>query len=131
MAHLSGDANLLKAFANGEDIHRATAAEIFGVTTDVVTSEQRRYAKVINFGLIYGMSAFGLAGNLGIERSAAQNYIDRYFQRYPGVAQYMADTRTKSQSTWFCRNRVRPPFVAAGNQWREWSASSGCGTGGD
>ncbi len=101
MAHISGDANLLKAFANGEDIHRATAAEIFGVTTDVVTSEQRRYAKVINFGLIYGMSAFGLAGNLGIERSAAQNYIDRYFQRYPGVAQYMADTRTKAKAHGF------------------------------
>jgi DNA polymerase-1 len=101
MAHISGDANLLKAFANGEDIHRATAAEIFGVTPDVVTSEQRRYAKVINFGLIYGMSAFGLAGNLGIERSAAQNYIDRYFQRYPGVAQYMADTRTKAKAHGF------------------------------
>ncbi|GGX41029.1 DNA polymerase I [Undibacterium squillarum] len=101
MAHISGDANLLKAFANGEDIHRATAAEIFGVTTDVITSEQRRYAKVINFGLIYGMSAFGLAGNLGIERSAAQNYIDRYFQRYPGVAQYMADTRTKAKAHGF------------------------------
>lgn len=93
MAHISGDASLLKAFADGEDVHRATAAEIFGVTPLEVTSEQRRYAKVINFGLIYGMSAFGLAGNLGIERSAAQNYIDRYFARYPGVAQYMERTR--------------------------------------
>lgn len=98
MAHISGDESLLRAFAEGEDIHRATAAEIFAVAPAEVTSEQRRYAKVINFGLIYGMSAFGLAGNLGIERSAAQMYIDRYFQRYPGVAQYMADTRTQAKS---------------------------------
>ena len=98
MAHISGDASLLKAFADGEDVHKATASEIFGVSLPEVTSEQRRYAKVINFGLIYGMSAFGLAGNLGIERSAAQNYIDKYFQRYPGVAQYMADTRTKAKA---------------------------------
>ncbi|WP_394781003.1 DNA polymerase I [Undibacterium sp.] len=98
MAHISGDASLLRAFEQGEDIHRATAAEIFGVTTAEVSSEQRRYAKVINFGLIYGMSAFGLAGNLGIERSAAQSYIDKYFMRYPGVAQYMADTRTQAKA---------------------------------
>ncbi|MBC3927296.1 DNA polymerase I [Undibacterium sp. CY21W] len=98
MAHISGDTSLLKAFADGEDVHKATAAEIFGVALDDVTSEQRRYAKVINFGLIYGMSAFGLAGNLGIERAAAQSYIDKYFQRYPGVAQYMADTRTKAKA---------------------------------
>ncbi|MCU6432391.1 DNA polymerase I [Undibacterium sp. Jales W-56] len=98
MAHISGDASLLKAFADGEDVHRATASEIFGVTLAEVNSEQRRYAKVINFGLIYGMSAFGLAGNLGIERSAAQSYIDKYFQRYPGVAQYMADTRTQAKA---------------------------------
>ncbi|MFZ4527689.1 MAG: DNA polymerase I [Undibacterium curvum] len=98
MAHISGDASLLKAFADGEDVHRATAAEIFGVTPAEVSNEQRRYAKVINFGLIYGMSAFGLAGNLGIERAAAQSYIDKYFQRYPGVAQYMADTRTKAKA---------------------------------
>ena len=93
MAHISGDAGLLRAFAAGEDVHRATAAEIFGVLPGEVSTEQRRYAKVINFGLIYGMSAFGLAGNLGIERAAAQQYIDRYFARYPGVAQYMAETR--------------------------------------
>jgi len=98
MAHISGDENLLRAFAEGEDIHRATAAEIFGVAPGEVSSEQRRYAKVINFGLIYGMSAFGLAGNLGIERSAAQMYIDKYFQRYPSVAQYMADTRTQAKA---------------------------------
>ena len=98
MAHISGDASLLRAFAEGEDIHRATAAEIFGVTPLEVSNEQRRYAKVINFGLIYGMSAFGLASNLGIERSAAQMYIDKYFQRYPAVAQYMADTRAQAKS---------------------------------
>ncbi|HJV73513.1 MAG TPA: DNA polymerase I [Noviherbaspirillum sp.] len=98
MAHISGDANLLRAFAEGEDIHRATAAEIFGLAPQDVSSEQRRYAKVINFGLIYGMSAFGLASNLGIERSAAQMYIDKYFQRYPSVAQYMADTRAQAKA---------------------------------
>ena len=98
MAHISGDESLLRAFAQGEDIHRATAAEIFGVTPLEVTNEQRRYAKVINFGLIYGMSAFGLASNLGIERSAAQMYIDKYFQRYPSVAQYMADTRAQAKA---------------------------------
>jgi DNA polymerase-1 len=93
MAHLSRDEGLLSAFAKGLDVHRATAAEIFGVDTAEVTSEQRRYAKVINFGLIYGMSAFGLAANLGIERDAARNYIERYFARYPGVRRYMDDTR--------------------------------------
>jgi DNA polymerase-1 len=93
MAHLSQDAGMLHAFANNEDIHRHTAAEIFGVERDAVDNEQRRYAKVINFGLIYGMSAFGLAQNLNIERSAAQSYIERYFARYPGVREYMQNTR--------------------------------------
>lgn len=93
MAHLSQDAGMLSAFANNEDIHRATAAEIFGVERDAVDNEQRRYAKVINFGLIYGMSAFGLAQNLNIERSAAATYIERYFARYPGVREYMQTTR--------------------------------------
>ena len=97
MAHLSGDEGLLKAFANGEDIHRATAAEIFMTTPADVDSEQRRYAKVINFGLIYGMSAFGLAKQLGIERSAATAYIDRYFARYPGVKNYMDSTREQAK----------------------------------
>ncbi|MFZ5523440.1 MAG: DNA polymerase I [Pseudomonadota bacterium] len=97
MAHLSGDAGLLAAFANNQDIHRATAAEIFMVAPDEVGSEQRRYAKVINFGLIYGMSAFGLARQLGIERSAAQAYIERYFARYPGVADYMQRTREQAK----------------------------------
>lgn len=98
MAHLSQDKGLLQAFAAGEDIHRATAAEIFGINRDEVTSEQRRYAKVINFGLIYGMSAFGLAQNLNIERSAAANYIDRYFARYPGVREYMDNTRALAKA---------------------------------
>ena len=93
MAHLSGDHGLLDAFAKGEDVHRATAAEIFGIMPLEVTAEQRRYAKTINFGLIYGMSAFGLARSLEIERSAAQTYIERYFARYPGVARYMEETR--------------------------------------
>ncbi|MBI3902276.1 MAG: DNA polymerase I [Nitrosomonadales bacterium] len=97
MAHLSGDAGLLRAFANGEDIHRATAAEVFGVTLDTVSNEQRRYAKVINFGLIYGMSAYGLASQLGIENSAAKQYIDLYFARYPGVKQYMDSTRSQAR----------------------------------
>ncbi|WP_371323752.1 DNA polymerase I [Dechloromonas sp. ZY10] len=93
MAHLSGDPRLCEAFAHGEDVHRATAAEIFGVTPLEVGPDQRRVAKSINFGLIYGMSAFGLARQLGLERSAAQTYIDRYFARYPGVARYMEEAR--------------------------------------
>ena len=97
MAHIAEDENLLEAFRTGKDVHQATAAEIFGVPLGDVNSEQRRYAKVINFGLIYGMSAFGLAGNLGIERSAAQNYIAKYFDRYPGVAQYMEQTRLEAR----------------------------------
>ena len=98
MAHLSGDHSLLHAFHAGLDVHRATAAEVFGVEVDQVTSEQRRYAKVINFGLIYGMSSFGLAKNLGIETKAAAAYIDKYFQRYPGVKQYMDDTKAAAKS---------------------------------
>lgn len=93
MAHVSDDANLQRAFAAGEDIHRATASEVFGVSLADVSSEQRRAAKAINFGLIYGMGVFGLASNLGITRDAAQAYIDRYFARYPGVAMYMENTR--------------------------------------
>jgi DNA polymerase I len=97
MAHISGDAALLKAFHDGLDVHRATAAEVFGVPVDQVSSEQRRYAKVINFGLIYGMSAFGLARNLGIDNTAAKNYITRYFERYPGVKTYMESTRATAK----------------------------------
>jgi len=99
MAHIAQDENLLAAFAAGLDVHQATAAEIFGIALATVTAEQRRYAKVINFGLIYGMSAFGLAGNLGIERAAAQKYIDTYFERYPGVAQYMERTRLEARES--------------------------------
>ncbi|CAN5640541.1 DNA polymerase I [soil metagenome] len=98
MAHISGDENLMRAFTEGLDVHRATAGEIFGMPPEFVSSEQRRYAKVINFGLIYGMSAFGLASNLGIERSAATAYIERYFQRYPLVKRYMDDTRMSAKA---------------------------------
>ncbi len=98
MAHLSGDENMLRAFAAGEDIHRATAAEIFGLALHEVSGEQRRYAKVINFGLMYGMSAFGLAGNLGIERAAAQMYMEKYFTRFSGVKQFMDDVRQQAKS---------------------------------
>ena len=97
MAHLSEDAALLRAFTEGIDVHRATASEVFGVDVAQVSSEQRRYAKVINFGLIYGMSSFGLARNLGIETKAAAAYIDKYFQRYPGVKNYMDETRLSAK----------------------------------
>ncbi|MDP5022608.1 MAG: DNA polymerase I, partial [Burkholderiaceae bacterium] len=98
MAHLSEDPALIRAFLEGLDVHRATAAEIFNVGLDTVTTEQRRYAKVINFGLIYGMSAFGLARNLGIDNTAAKNYIQTYFARYPGVRRYMDDTREQAKA---------------------------------
>jgi len=101
MAHISGDAALLLAFHDGMDVHRATAAEIFGVDTGQVSSEQRRYAKVINFGLIYGMSAYGLAKALGIDNTAAKNYIARYFDRYPGVKHYMDQTRALAKAQGF------------------------------
>ena len=97
MAHLSGDAGLRHAFAHGHDVHQATAAEVFGVPLDKVSKDERRTAKVINFGLIYGMSAFGLAQNLGIERATAQAYIDSYFTRYPGVKRFMDDTRERAR----------------------------------
>jgi DNA polymerase-1 len=97
MAHISRDENLLRAFAAGEDVHRATAAEIFNRSLHEVTPEERRYAKVINFGLIYGMSAFGVAQALGLERATAQAYIDSYFTRYPGVARYMQETREQAR----------------------------------
>jgi DNA polymerase-1 len=118
MAHLSEDKGLTDAFAHGEDVHRATAAEIFGVTPLEVRPDQRRVAKVINFGLIYGMSAFGLARQLDLERSAAQNYIDRYFARYPGVARYMDSTRNSAKingyvETLFGRRLWLPEIMAA------------------
>jgi DNA polymerase I len=126
MAHLSGDASLLKAFAEGMDVHRATASEVFGVPAGDVTSEQRRYAKVINFGLIYGMSAFGLASQLGIERSAAQQYMDRYFSRYPGVADYMQRTRNAARDSGYVETvfgrRLYLPEIRAQNQGRRQGA---------
>ncbi|ALX13825.1 DNA polymerase I [Burkholderia cepacia JBK9] len=126
MAHISGDASLLRAFSQGEDIHRATAAEVFGVTPLEVNSDQRRIAKVINFGLIYGMSAFGLASNLGITRDAAKLYIDRYFARYPGVAQYMEDTRSVAKEKGYVETvfgrRLWLPEINGGNGPRRQAA---------
>ncbi|HEX6296696.1 MAG TPA: DNA polymerase I, partial [Burkholderiales bacterium] len=98
MAHLSGDENLRRAFRDGEDVHRATAAEVFGVPLSQVDSDHRRVAKVINFGLIYGMSAFGVAQNLGIDRGTAQTYVDRYFARFPGAKRYMDQTRERART---------------------------------
>jgi DNA polymerase-1 len=123
MAHLSGDEGLLRAFSAGEDIHRATAAEVFGESLGQVTSEQRRSAKAINFGLIYGMSAFGLARQLGIERGAAQEYVDLYFQRYPGVAEFMDRIRSQAKEdgyveTLFGRRLYLPDINARNHQRR-------------
>jgi DNA polymerase-1 len=123
MAHLSHDPALLKAFHEGADIHRATAAEIFGVPQAEVTADQRRYIKAVNFGLIYGMGAFGLATQLNIERAAAQQFIDRYFARYPGVAEYMRRTRELARAqgyveTVFGRRLWLPDINAAGGPRR-------------
>jgi len=119
MADISGDANLLKAFAEGMDVHRATAAEVFGIEPAAVTSEQRRYAKTINFGLIYGMGAFGLAASLGIERNAATQYIERYFARYPSVKQYMDDTKASAKEKGYVETlfgrRIYLPEINGGN----------------
>lgn len=126
MAHLSQDKGLMAAFHQGEDVHRATAAEVFSVPREAVTSEQRRYAKVINFGLIYGMSAFGLAANLGIERSAAASYIDKYFMRYPGVAAYMTRTRNEAHERGYVETvfgrRLWLPDIRSSNQARRQGA---------
>jgi DNA polymerase I len=126
MAHISGDDNLLRAFAQGEDIHRATAGEIFGVTPLEVSADQRRVAKTINFGLIYGMSAFGLASNLGIARDAAKLYIDRYFTRYPGVAAYMEETRQSAREHGYVETvfgrRLWLPEINGGNGPRRQAA---------
>ncbi|MFZ4651399.1 MAG: DNA polymerase, partial [Rubrivivax sp.] len=113
MAHISGDPGMTRAFAEGLDIHRATAGEIFGVSPAEVTSEQRRYAKTINFGLIYGMGAFGLSQALGIEQKAARDYIDRYFARFAGVRRYMEETKARAAEagyveTYFGRRIVLP-----------------------
>jgi DNA polymerase-1 len=126
MAHISRDEGLLKAFAAGEDIHRATAAEIFGLDPQEVDAEKRRYAKVINFGLIYGMSAFGLARQLGLERAAAQQYMDRYFMRYPGVAEYMKRTREEAREKGYVETvlgrRLWLPEIRGGNGPRRQAA---------
>ena len=126
MAHLSGDRSLLDAFAKGEDVHRHTAAEVFETPKDEVTSEQRRYAKVINFGLIYGMSAFGLAQNLGIERSAAASYMEKYFARYPSVAAYMDRTRNEARERGYVETvfgrRLWLPDIRSSNMARRQGA---------
>ena len=126
MAHLSGDEGLLAAFAAGEDIHRATAAEIFGVPLGEVSTEQRRSAKAINFGLIYGMSAFGLANQLGIDRGSAQGYVDQYFARYPGVREFMDRTRAEAHDrgyveTVFGRRLYLPEINARQAQRRQYA----------
>ncbi|WP_322406629.1 DNA polymerase I [Idiomarina sp. PL1-037] len=119
MAHLSQDASLLKAFAEGLDIHRATAGEVFGCKSDEVTNDQRRQAKAVNFGLIYGMSAFGLARQLGIARHEAQHYMDKYFERFPGVLRYMEDTRKQAKEQGYVRTlfgrRLPLPDIKASN----------------
>jgi DNA polymerase-1 len=130
MAHLSGDAGLLDAFAHDRDIHQATAAEVFGAPSpDQVTPDQRRAAKAINFGLIYGMSAFGLARQLGIERGAAQQYVDLYFQRYPGVKRYMDETRAMAREqgfieTVFGRRLYLPDIRSRNAQMRQYAERS-------
>ncbi|NAZ47098.1 DNA polymerase I [Vibrio toranzoniae] len=126
MAHLSGDKALLAAFQQGKDIHAATAAEIIGVDIESVTSEQRRRAKAVNFGLIYGMSAFGLAKQLGIPRGEAQHYMDTYFERYPGVMQYMEDTRSAASEQGFVETiygrRLHLPEIKSRNGMRRKAA---------
>lgn len=126
MAHLSADKGLLKAFAEGRDIHRATAAEVFALDLDDVTTEQRRAAKAINFGLIYGMSAFGLAKQLGIGRNEAQAYVEMYFARYPGVKEYMDNTRQRAHETGyvetvFGRRLYLPDINAKNGQLRQYA----------
>ena len=122
MAHLSSDQGLINAFSQGKDIHRSTASEIFGVSLDEVTSEQRRNAKAINFGLIYGMSAFGLSRQLGISRPDAQKYMDLYFQRYPGVQQFMTNIREKAKAQGYVETlfgrRLYLPDINSSNAMR-------------
>ncbi len=126
MAHLSQDKGLLSAFAEGRDIHRATAAEVFSMDEDQVTTNQRRHAKAVNFGLIYGMSAFGLARQLAIPRHEAQLYMDRYFERYPGVARYMDETRAFAEEKGYvetlCKRRLYLPDIKARNGARRKAA---------
>ena len=124
MAHLSGDKGLTHAFENNLDIHRATAAEVWGKTLDEVSDNERRNAKAINFGLIYGMSAFGLAKQLGLPRGEAQEYIDRYFEKYPGVKRYMENTRADAAEkgyveTLFGRRLYLPEINSRNGQRRQ------------
>jgi DNA polymerase-1 len=126
MAHLSGDEGLQSAFDAGQDIHRATAAEVFGAELDAVTDNQRRSAKAINFGLMYGMSAFGLAKQLSVPRGEAQEYIDLYFDRYPGVKAFMDDIRAKAKKqgfveTVFGRRLYLPDINARNPQQRQYA----------
>ena len=127
MAHLSEDVGLRRAFSEGLDVHRATAAEVFGVPLDSVTADQRRSAKAINFGLIYGMSAFGLGRQLGVGRAVANEYIERYFARYPGVRHYMDNVRAGAAERGLCRDRLRPAAVSAGDQRGQRDAATGRG----
>ncbi|MEE4382575.1 MAG: DNA polymerase, partial [Pseudomonadales bacterium] len=126
MAHLSGDDGLRRAFEEGLDVHRATAAEVFGAELEAVTDEQRRSAKAINFGLIYGMSAYGLSRQLGIDRGDAQTYIDRYFERYPGVQEYMERTRAAAAEQGYVETlfgrRLYLPEIRVQNQQRRQAA---------
>jgi DNA polymerase-1 len=126
MAHLSGDKGLRHAFEHGHDVHQATAAEVFGVPLEKVSDDERRTAKVINFGLIYGMSAFGLAQNLGIERATAQAYIESYFNRYPGVKKFMDETREKARASGYVETvfgrRLRLPEMQSGSPARRQAA---------
>ncbi len=129
MAHLSGDDSLRAAFAAELDVHQATAAEVFSVELAAVSADQRRTAKMINFGLIYGMSAFGLARNLGIERSAAAQYVERYFQRYPGVKRFMDNTRAQARESGYVETvfgrRLYLPDIRSGNaQMRQYAERS-------
>jgi DNA polymerase-1 len=129
MAHLSGDESLLAAFEAERDVHQATAAEVFGVELAAVSADQRRTAKMINFGLMYGMSAFGLARNLGIERGAAAQHVERYFQRYPGVKAFMDNTRAQARELGYVETvfgrRLYLPDIRSGNaQLRQYAERS-------
>jgi len=129
MAHLSGDEGLLAAFAEDRDVHQATASEVFGVALETVSADQRRLAKTINFGLIYGMSPFGLARQLGIDRGSAQKYVERYFARYPGVKRFMDETRLKARElgyveTVFGRRLYLPDIRSGNSQLRQYAERS-------
>ena len=126
MAHLSGDKGLRHAFEHGHDVHQATAAEVFGVPLDRVSKDERRTAKIINFGLMYGMQAFGLARNLGTERATAQAYMDSYFSRYPGVRRFMDEVKEQARSSGYVETlfgrRLWLPEIRSGNPQRRQGA---------